>query len=296
MFVRRSVIGILVIFFHVFAFYFYFYWEQNKSVELIPDIRIQQSLQLGIGWLAHNEDKILAENNAMLWWMLQQSALLTHDKKLVDLFAKYQSKYLTGQHNNMWLPLFNTHSWIPVRYEQIRHFPYYNKHFIYSLSCDQDLAKIPEIAEQDQPDFCDWHPLRPACVTHQLMGIRMQQRRGCAADAGVLQHTVEALQQRIVRQLTWDPRVVDVYLQRVMMLLESGAGEQLKPIWITRVVEAQSMSGGWGNFEPIVSVGEGKYFGFTQSGFGIKRPQDTFHATIQGVYIMSLLSSLNNNH
>jgi hypothetical protein len=88
-----------------------------------------------------------------------------------------------------------------VKFEDIASFPYYNWHFIYAITCDRDLEQIPEITAQNEAGFCDRYPLRPACVTHQLMGIRLLQDRECGT-AEVLADIVEQLQQRIHRQLT----------------------------------------------------------------------------------------------
>ncbi len=272
------------------VFYGYLLWNNNRQVEAPSLSEIQAALASATGWMKRHEEKILNDNNPMLWWMVQQSAVLTGDPDLRALFAKYKARYLENRRDNMWRPLFAKHAWVPVRYEDIAHLPYYNKHFIFALSCDDELGKRPEIAAQNAPDFCDAHPLRPACVTHQLMGIRIMQRKACG-DQGQLATVVAALQDRIVRQLTWDPRVVDVYLQRVLMLLESGAAERVKPIWLRHVLEAQSDDGGWGPFEPLIGLPGGPSFGFSAHGFSIRESRDTFHTTAQGLFIMSLLAN-----
>ncbi len=265
-------------------------WQNNRSVAPVSKAEIQQSLSVGIAWLLEHKGKILKESNPMLWWMVQQSAIASGDPGLYKLFASYETVYLKNRRNNIWRPLFYENTWSPVDYETIRQFPYYNKHFLYALNCDRDLEKYPEIRTQNEADFCNSHPLRPACVTHQLMGIRMLQRKKCGVP-DELDNTVSILQQRIRNQLFYDPRVVDVYIQRVLMLIESGSADTLKPVWLRQVLRAQSEAGGWSNFDPLLALPGGWSLGFSQRGIGIQKQRDTFHATAQGVMVMSLLSN-----
>ncbi len=140
-----------------------------------------------------------------------------------------------------------------------------------------------------QADFCpSRYPLRPACVTHQMMGMRFMQERGCGEKAEV-DRVVHSLQDRIVLQLTWDPRPIDTYLQRVLMLIESGQAERVKPFWLQRVLDTQLGDGGWGNFYPLLPISNGKHIGFSGRGLSTGRPNSDFHATAQGVFLLSLL-------
>lgn len=88
------------------------------------------------------------------------------------------------------------------------------------------------------------------------MGARLVQRSRCLPSRA-LNQLVMALQERITRQLAWDPRIVDVYVQRVMMLAESGATHRIKPVWLRRVLEAELADGSWSGFHPLVPVGGG---------------------------------------
>ncbi len=263
-------------------------YQNNRSADALSKVEMQRSLDSGISWLFERKEKILNEANPMLWWMLQQSAEISGDPRLKELFAGYETRYLKNNRKNIWRPLFYKNTWSPVRYESIRDFPYYNKHFLYALSCDKDLEQHAEIREQNQPEFCNSHPLRPACVTHQLMGIRILQRKKCG-DTEKLRQMVSVLQGKIENQLFYDPRVVDVYLQRVLMLIETGTLERVKPIWLIKVFKAQSDEGGWSNFEPLFPLYGGQSLGFSQHGVSIRTRRDGFHTTAQGVMIMSLL-------
>ena len=271
--------------------YAYLAWNTNRPVAALEQEQLQATLENSIQWLEKNRDKILAESNPMLWRMIQLAAEISGDNRLQQLFVSYEQRYLEKSRNNPWRPLFYPGTWVAVRFEDISGFPYYNWHFIYAILCDKELEQVPEIAIQNDPGFCDRHPLRPACVTHQLMGIRLLQLSECS-DPAQLDDTVQRLQQRIRKQLLLDPRVVDVYMQRVLMLEESGAGNLVKPVWIRNLVDAQRADGGWSPFEPLLPLGGGRYFGYWgKKIFAIKQPRSSFHMTAQGVLLFSLLTS-----
>ena len=74
------------------------------------------------------------------------------------------------------------------------------------------------------------------------------------------------------------------------MLVESGASELVKPVWIQNLIDAQQADGGWSVFEPLVPLFGGQYFGYGPRSFSVKQPRSGFHMTIQGVLLFSLLS------
>ena len=269
--------------------YAYLVWQNNRAVAAPRQAELRATFDRSIDWLENNEDTIMTIHNEVLWWMLQQAAQHSADSRLQRLFGKYEEKQLKKAYGNVWRPLFYPGTWTPVRFENIASLPDYNQHFIYAISCDRELEQVPGIMAQNRAGFCDQHRLRPACVTHQLMGIRFLQRSGCG-DPDELQDTVVQLQHRIQRQLTWDPRVVDVYLQRVLMLAESGNPDAIKPVWLQSVINAQRPDGGWSGLEPLLPVGNGRYLAIGSRGFTIVRPASNFHATAQGVLLFSILA------
>jgi len=267
----------------------YFIWKNNRSAAPANHDRLNTSLENGIQWLTDHQGKILGENNPMLWFMVQQAGNITGDTRLKTLFSDYSQRYLDKHHNNVWRPLYYPNTWVPVRFEDIASFPYYNWHFIYAYTCDQELAQVPEITAQNDPAFCDQHLLSPACATHQMMGLLLLKRSQCG-DQAKLGENINSLQRRIHSQLTWDPRVVDIYMQRVLMLVESGAGDTVKPIWLQQLIDAQQPDGGWSSFMPLIPIGGGRSIGITRLP-GIRAPRSNFHMTAQGVLLFSLLTN-----
>ena len=286
---RIALRGIGLILLLSIAAYGYLIFQNNRTVAPATTDTIQTTFENSILWLEANREKVLADNNSILWRMIQRAGEISKDQRLFDIFAEYEQRHLKNNPNNIWKLLFYPKSWVPIRYEDIASYPYYNQHFIYALLCDKDLGEVASIAAQNNPNFCDSHPLRPACVTHQLMGIQMMQTSQCD-DAGKLSETVGILQERIINQLYYDPRVVDVTMQRVLMLVDTGAKDRVKPAWVQNLIDAQLEDGGWSPFEPLFAVGGGRSFGY-DTLFRIKKPVSTFHMTAQGVLLFSLLAN-----
>ncbi|HHH43386.1 MAG TPA: hypothetical protein ENK49_04540 [Gammaproteobacteria bacterium] len=266
----------------------YLLWNNNRPVPPPGQDQLNTSLQNSIRWLTDHRGKILASNNPMVWRMVQQAGEVSGDTRLKALFADYAQRHLDRNSGSIWRPLFYPQTWAPVRFEDIAGFPYYNWHFLYAITCDRELAKVPDIAAQNDPAFCDRYPLRPACVTHQMMGLLLLKRSQCGNPLE-LDRSIGILQQRIRTQLTWDPRVVDVYMQRVLMLVESGAADLVKPVWLQQLIEAQQADGGWASFMPLVPLGGNRSIGITRLP-RIMVPRSDFHMTAQGVLLFALLT------
>lgn len=169
--------------------------------------------------------------------------------------------------------------------------PYYNQHFIYALNCAQGIADDVSIVEQqNDAGFCHQpaYFYRPACITHQLMGINFLYLNKCGLLPDI-DTVIQDLQGDIVSQLTWDFRVVDVYLQRVMMLLITGAESSVKPIWIERILQQQLEDGGWGGFVSLVDISDTSSLGLGPRIIQTGQEKSDFHATAQGVLILAYL-------
>lgn len=281
--------SILVIFIAIALYSVNLVWNHNRLVPAPADDQLVTTLENAIQWLTENRQHILATNNPMLWRMVQQAADSTQDRRLKNLFADYAQLHLDKHYGSIWRPLFYPNAWTPVRFADIADLPYYNWHFIYAYTCDKALAQVPEIAAQNDTAFCDQFPPSPACVTHQMMGMLLQKRSHCG-DQIQLDNKIKILQQRIRNQLIWDPRIVDVTMQRVLMLVESGASNQVKPVWLQQLIDAQLPDGGWSPFMPLIPTGQGRSFGVGQRP-DIRVPASSFHMTAQGVLLFALLTT-----
>ncbi len=269
-------------------------YKNNEDINSIDKKTYKVHLEKSISWLQNNQQDILLEKNSMLWWMIYEANKLSHDSRLTSLLQLYFKQYPKIK-STIWGPLFNGQKVSFIDSFSLSSFPYYNQHFIYSLHCDADLVKdLAIIAEQNESDFCHQanYFYRPACITHQLMGINFLNQNRCHYIDGIKRVTSD-LQQDIVNQLTWDVRVVDVYLQRVMMLLITKAQDQVKPIWVQQILDHQLKDGGWGDFDALFNLWGNRSLGLSAKIISIGSEKSTFHATAQGVYLLTLL--LNNN-
>ncbi|WP_101760208.1 hypothetical protein [Oceanicoccus sp. KOV_DT_Chl] len=263
--------------------------ENNRDVDPVEQHIIASSLEKATHWAVTNRDSLLTQNNAMLWWMIKRSAELSNDYRLQRLYNDYRKRYIDGNLASPWRPLFGLYSGRSNLAQRLEGFPDYNLYFIYGLTCDQGLQAQALVQAQMEDGFCsDHHPISPACVTHQLMGLQFRQQNACG-DEAEMKRQVEVLQSMIVKQLTWDPRVVDVYLQRVLMLVDTGAVADVNPIWLRRIINQQLAGGGWSPFQPLLAMTGEKYFGFTGKSLAITKPKPSFHATAQGILLMTLL-------
>jgi hypothetical protein len=288
--IKKILMGMVLIAFILVVLYAFLTFQNNKDAELVTKKTISESLEQSTIWLMNNREQALSENNAMLWWMIKRSAEVTKDYRLELIYKQYRKRYIDGKRSNVWKPLFIPFAYVPVNPAALQHFPDYNVYFIYGLTCNDQLGDLDIVKQQGKDDFCpDHHPISPACVTHQLMGLRFRQNRSCG-DTEIMAKQVVKLQGAIAKQLTWDPRVVDVYLQRVLMLVDTGARERVKNRWLHNIIIQQSAEGGWGNFQSLMQLSDNLHLGFYSKGITFGRPRETLHATAQGILLMSLMS------
>ena len=271
-------------------FYAYLFFQNNQDTKKIEPKEIVSSLDRSINWLMANDKQALKENNVILWWMVKRSAEITNDHRLLQVYSKYKKKYVDTHLLGAWQPLFQPGLTVNADPDGLLHLSDYNLYFVYGLTCDANLGQLDVIQRQKTSNYCpDTHPISPACVTHQLMGLRFRQDKNCG-DKSAMAFQVKQLQAMIIKQLTWDPRVIDVYLQRVLMLADTGALQQVKHQWVKNILDSQSSAGGWGDFQSLLALSDTRHIGFYSRGIKLGAPKDTLHATVQGILLMSLLS------
>ena len=287
---RKLVYLILFVIALPVAAYFIAIYQNNREIDLPAKDQMSQQLERSIQWLINNEAAILQQGNPMLWWMLYESEKRSGDARLATLLDKYFMKF-SRMRESAWSPLFGLPPRNYLTAYSVEGLPYYNKHFIYTLNCAKDIADDLLIVEQqNEPGFCHQmkYIYRPACTTHQLMGINFLSVQGCGLLPDIKEVT-KSLQEDIRLQLMLDVRLVDVYLQRVLMLLITGAEEEVKPIWLQRIMDQQLADGGWGDFESLLTISENRSIGFSSQILSLGEEKSTFHATAQGVLIFSHL-------
>jgi hypothetical protein len=248
------------------------------------------SFTRSVDWLEANREQILQDHNSMLWWMLIQAAEVSNDARLNALVNEFKSRYANDYRSSMWSYLITGEQSLRSLDPSVENLPDYNIYFIYGYSCNVYLASLPIVQIQNETDFC-WtqHPVSPACTTHQLMGYRFMQRTQCN-DLTDLTDRIDTVSNYIRYQSMLDFRVVDVYLQRVLMQYDSGYTDRVNPRWVKRILAHQRDDGGWADFETLIPLPGDYALGFSARIIDIRKPQSSFHATAQGVWLMTLLS------
>ena len=161
-----------------------------------------------------------------------------------------------------------------------------------------------ELSTGDTRAFLDERACRPAltqndpaCTTHQLIGVMLMAREACAPAAQLSPLQVNLLGD-IEQQMQWDIVVKDAYLQRMVMLMWQGKPEQIKAVWLRRVLMAQQPDGGWIGGRQLPELPRrlqpwqirSQLAAWWPSRFQAHTGSD-FHATAQGLFITAMALS-----
>lgn len=286
--IKRTMYAVILLGVFAAAIYSWMIWQNNRDVPWPEKQQILASFESAVNWFHHNRENLLKVDNPALWRMIQKSADLTGDKRLQELFDTYHARYDAKNgldYSYLW---FKKSGWVPVRYKEISDLDDYQQFFAYALTCDLGLGQEPVISAQQDSSYCNSFPFKSSCITHQVMGLQLLQERDCG-NAAKHAETILTLQHRIRNQLTWDPRLLDQYIQRVLVLLDTGALDQVKPVWIQRVIKGSLRDGGWPSNRKIINLPGDRELLFTRNFIGLGHVRSTFHASAQGLLILAHL-------
>lgn len=271
----------------------------DREQPAVTRAEAQASLHAAIGWMKAHESDVLSDGNQALWRMVHQAAELTHDPDLTRLYADYYQRWYQQGRTDVWEHWLRADSRAPVTRDALIDLEPYQRFFIYASTCQSALLQDDDIARQLSPAFCA--PALPrtlrgqhdaTCSTHQLMALLMMQERHCG-NARATQTTIAAVQSDIETALRYDPRMRDAYLQRVLMLYQTGAGHAVRPVWLRRVLDTQLPDGGWPGQRSIkLLFGDlAKSFGLPRTPLSREEGGAEFHATAQGLLLMALVAN-----
>lgn len=282
---------LLIFFIAVIAFFIIFWqiWLNNRETDPVTHQDIKLHFHRSVSWLDSSYSSLENIENPILWWMIKEAASNSDNITLDRIYSTYKKDHLDNRPANLSTPMFDKF-YRPKMPDisLLKGLQDYQLFFFYALSCDANLGSEPVIQRQMVPQFCSLHYLHPRCVTHQLMGLRFMQRYQCGYDDTVAA-TIAALQQIVISELTWDFRVGDAYIQRVLMLVDTGAYKETKPVWIRNILNAQNDDGSWDDLHPVLYLGNDFYLGHTSMWPALKKQQADFHATAQAIWLLSLL-------
>lgn len=220
-------IAIIPIFLILIAGYIYLLYNNNLDAPEPDKQEIKRALDKSTNWVLQNQDTLIKDNNPVLWWFLDKSASLTDNENLAALVDRY--RYTVLNRNSVWSGYWVKKQNFTYITGSLDYMEKYQKFFAYGLTCDRDLGEEKVIKDQFDTNFCDWWPFYSSCITHQMMAIRLLQIKQCG-DQDLNEQLSNKLADLIGSQLIWDPRVGDVYIQRVLMLVESGNADIVKPV------------------------------------------------------------------
>ncbi|HTY03051.1 MAG TPA: hypothetical protein VMC81_04900 [Rhodocyclaceae bacterium] len=271
------------------------YSSNNADCSMPDRDQFQRARDSATAWIRANEPAVLDTENPALWHMLREAASLSNDPYLLNLYAKYYDRYLARNPGNVWHHLFDTNARFKIAVAGIDSWPDYGLLFMYGLTCQDDLRNDPRVRGLMEGRACGRvgtpsYFRDPACLTHQLMGVRFVQQSRCE-DRERTDALADDLVAKIGAGTQWDFRVVDAYVQKVLMLAVSHAADRINPRWLVRILDAQQPDGGWDDFDPLIPLGAaGSAIGWCGRGLCLQRPTSNFHTTVQGLYLAAIMA------
>jgi hypothetical protein len=267
-------------------------YDNSRTVAFPSDAELSAHLARASSWVLQRRDQVLRENNPMLWLFLREAAKISADQPLLELTQAYQSKYADDP---LWHFIFDSSDRGQIAGKDIYlpdTIPDYNHLFIYGATCNISLRTDPAVVALLEPSVCGSTVagLRsPWCRTHQLMGLRFIQRNHCEAE-DTTARTVASVQAAILHELKWDFRVEDAYIQKVMMLVESGRRQDVKAIWLQKILEAQRADGGWDGVDVLARLPADRQISWAAHLYPTVTPRtpSNLHATAQAIYLLAL--------
>lgn len=266
--------------------YTWLFYKNNFQGETISRQELKEAHTSSIDWLTSNKRTLLSTHNPGLWEMLAKLVSVTKNSELEYLLEEYRSKNYIGYVSHpLRFQVYGTSRKLDFSKIELHSYPYYNLLFMFGDSCDDYLKELDVVQQQLKLDFCPKHyPISPACKTHQLMGFILLKNNRCG-DQQVNRAIIDELSYNIQRQLRFDVRMVDVYLQRVMLLLELERYDLIDKSWLENVLEYQNKDGGWDDSMTLIELPGKKSLSIGSKRFKLDTPDSNFHATVQGALL-----------
>jgi len=271
-------------------------YTNSRAVPQPTVTELREHLARANGWIFAHSAQVSTENNTMLWVFLWKAAQLDHDERLLAMANEFRARYTQGTLTQFFFDSSGSEQFAHKRVVLGPGWPDFQRLFVYGSTCNESVREDPDVQALLKPSGCDPHLMwlrSPWCHTHQLMGLLFVQKNHCEPSVETDQ-TIKAVQSAILAELRTDFRVEDAYLQKVMMLLESGRRQDIKPIWIRRILDAQRPDGGWDGTDVEAHLPGGKVLeweGGRLYPFIKSQPHTNLHATAQGIYLLAMLSS-----
>lgn len=255
-------------------------------------------------WVRQNEAALLDDPNSALWWMLGQTAAVSSDTYLASLVKRHvDSQYPSlGDGYSPWRRMIDgvspiTSQGFPL--ELLGQLAPYQRDFVHAATCSPvtqpDFSVTGGFLQTSRCTPNLWHAFTQdqVCATHQLMALQVYRQNRCSGPQpeGRLQRE---LTRDVQSQMNWMPWFCDAYIQRTLVLVWQQGRGAVPPVWVNRVVNAQSKDGGWSGSRRLFEQSEGLFVRVLERMLppwlftaGRARVSD-FHATAQAMLLLSL--------
>lgn len=274
----------------------------NTPTAPVSARQARASFHRSVQWLRAHEAAVLADGNAALWWMIQSAASNSRDAYLNKLVERHLALTYAGNRSRLaWkrlvVPGANIDPDQPVPAGLVD----YQRLFFHAATCRPGVSADPEARRMLSEHVC-----RPSltrvwlndrvCTTHQLLGVMLYRRQGCegAAELGEFKR---ALLDDIETQAALDVFMHDGQIQRVLSLVWAGESGRVRSGWVHRILAQQRPDGGWAGHSVIPEFPDWLQVpAFKQAWRAVRGqpplppPSSDFHATAQGLLLMSLLA------
>jgi hypothetical protein len=266
--------------------------DNEREVQTPSRDEFEQSFERSVQWMLDNRKRLVATDFIWMWWFVNKAALLTGDSRLLELVdefkhEKYQVRATPMDFGYLLLEPGQPYTYNKEGFSKSVHFL---QMILYGLTGNKEAGASKYIREQYDPDFSDGETARDihsACLTHQVMGLHEIQTAGYCQDADDHDELLRILQLKMRYLLALDTVAGDVYIQRVMMLVMTGARDQVNPAWFRRILDTQQPDGGWLPYQSMMRLTPGFRLGWNRPY--LHRDGSTFHPSSQGLLLAAMM-------
>lgn len=300
---KRACFGMLALAVTVGLFVAAAYWLASRPAQPVSQAEIQAHRLRAMAWLKANETRVLADSNVALWWMIKKAADHSGDPYLHQLTQQALATHFTGINARQpWRRMLEPRADVDLFAIGLDELADYQRFFNHAMTCRPVGLADGDTSLFMRQDMCApmltkvvWQD--PVCTTHQIIGLMLMRQTGCEVDA-VSDELFKELLDDVTTQLTWDPVMRDPHIQRLLVLAMSGRIEAIRPIWLRRMLDAQELDGGWLGYRRIPELPAPLSPWYWRewlarlrpSAFALDRKDIDFHATAQGLLLLTLMT------
>ncbi len=237
--------------------------------------RVDDSIDRAMQWVGEHKWDIASSRNVAMYMLLQECQELHDEPLLAELVKRSLRSHIAPA---CWRRVLDrAHPVDPAELNRtIQAERIDNRWMLYAIAPEH-----AELATEDLVGLYDTRRWKGRQLTHQLMAlIRLRENMGGAAEAEV---TAEQLSRRLSSELARDLAVVDLYIQKVAVVLDAGHEQMVRRRWVERVIENQRDDGGWNDRWCRV------FTSFRRPAIDLRDPPSNQHATIQALWLLYLV-------